>query len=218
MKVIGIGGFARSGKDTFVSIAKDILGKNGYHPQRYAFADQLKQELDTMLRANNFQIDIYSDKTEVKTKQRPLLVWWGCTRRDQSPDGNYWVNKVHETLQAVQKVSEELGTAEKAVALISDVRFINEAKWVQGAWDGKFVHIRRYRTESGIMERIYDTAPNQEEANNDPLIRKLADFSVEWESRPIPTGGSAVEDPVLRRRVLTVLNEIFSGVNGGLND
>jgi hypothetical protein len=218
MKVIGIGGMAFSGKDTFVAIAKDILSKNGYHPQRYAFADQLKQELDAMLRVNNFQIDIYSDKTEVKTRQRPLLVWWGCTRRDESEGSNYWVNKVHDTLQEVQKVSEELGTADKAVALISDVRFINEAKWVQEAWNGKFVHIRRFRTESGIMERIYDSPPNQAEAENDPLIRKLANYNVEWESRPIPLGRTAIEDCILRRRVLGVLNEIFAGINGSLID
>lgn len=208
---------ARAGKDTFVSIAKDILEKNGYHPQRYAFADQLKQELDTMLRVNNFQVDIYSDNTEIKTQLRPLLVWWGCTRRDQTPDANYWVGKVHETLQEVERASKELGTSDKAVALISDVRFVNEAQWVQNDWNGFFIHIRRFRTESGVIERIYDLAPNPAEAKNDPMIREITNYQVDWATRSIPLGKTPLEDDYLRGVVLRALNSA-PAFNGCLTD
>lgn len=205
MKVIGIGGFARCGKDTFVAIAKDILSQNGYNPHRYAFADELKREVNDMMKAHGFQGDIYSNDTAVKTKNRPLLVWWGCTRRDESKGGLYWVDRLHDVLT---KINTNLNQLEKDqfVALISDVRFLNEANWVQDTWNGYFVHLKRFKYHP-IGYPIYDEAPNEEEAKNDPIICGRANYSLEWESREIPIGKSAVEDPYLREKVLIALNE-----------
>ena len=58
IKVIGIAGMARAGKDTFVGIAKNILRRNNYRPIRVAFADKLKEEVLAMLKSNGFQLDI----------------------------------------------------------------------------------------------------------------------------------------------------------------
>ena len=48
-KLIGISGFARSGKDTFYQRSKIALEKEGYKACRFAFADALKYEIDEIL-------------------------------------------------------------------------------------------------------------------------------------------------------------------------
>jgi hypothetical protein len=215
MKVIGIGGYARCGKDTFVSLARESLTKNGFHAERVAFADQLKIEVKEMLKKNNFELDVYTTEQIPKTKLRPLLVWWGCTRRDLSEDGLYWVEKVDVHLNELRNNHPD------AVVLVSDVRFVNEVQWVQKRWGGEFIHLKRYKThysESPIIVdgisrndlpiKTYDPAPNEEEAKNDPLIQELADHKIEWESLP---NLSSFEP--LRQIVMDTLNKtkFFNG-------
>ncbi len=214
MKVIGVGGYARSGKDAFVSIASGILQKNGQTPRRIGFADNLKSEVNEMLTKHHFELDIFTTDAEVKTKLRPLLVWWGCARRDLSDGGLYWVEQVHKQLVEIQAAYKTRGVSdENFVALISDVRFVNEAKWLQKDWGGSFIHLRRFsykKTRDGYGESVdtksFDAAPNDEEAKNDPLIRDLADVHVEWESRGISPGHSVTEDNYLQDKVWTALN------------
>ena len=49
IKLIGVSGFARSGKDTFFERSKLLLEKNGKKAVRVAFADALKSECDELL-------------------------------------------------------------------------------------------------------------------------------------------------------------------------
>lgn len=214
IKVIGIGGFARAGKDAFVSIAKDILSNNGYRPQRYAFADNLKKEVGGMLKQNDFALDVYTTDGDAKSKLRPLMVWWGCARRDLSNGGLYWVEQVHKQLVDVAAEYKSVGMDDsKFVALVSDVRFPNEAKWLHDDWKGSFIHLRRFSMQKcrdgygdDFMGKVFDPAPNEEEAKNDPLIQEVADVKVEWESRGIPPGGCVTKDEYLRGKVLEALN------------
>jgi hypothetical protein len=200
LKVIGVGGFARSGKDTFVNVAKKILTQNGYSAHRIAFADALKDEVQSMLRNHRFTASVFIDDTEVKKIMRSLLVWWGCQRRIESEDGLYWVDIVHRQLEQVQRLAETMDVADvavdKIVYLVSDVRFPNEAKWVHEAWNGWFVHVKKYSLcyenvqmyddgtveQSGPLHKKYDLAPNEEEAKQDPIIQELADDRLELEN------------------------------------
>lgn len=201
LKVIGVGGFARSGKDTFVNVAKKILGQNGYSAHRIAFADSLKDEVQTMLGNHGFQADVFTDDAEDKRIIRPLLVWWGCQRRLESKGGMYWVDIVQRQLEGVQQLAETMGNADvdKIVYLVSDVRFPNEAKRVHENWNGWFVHVKKYKmvqrtthassfsdepdTPYGPFDiKKYDKAPNEEEAKQDPLIQELADDRLELEN------------------------------------
>jgi hypothetical protein len=207
LKVIGVGGFARSGKDTFVNVAKKILTQNGYSAHRIAFADALKDEVQSMLRNHRFTASVFIDDTEVKKIMRSLLVWWGGQRRIESEDGLYWVDIVHRQLEQVQRLAETMDVADvavdKIVYLVSDVRFPNEAKWVHEAWNGWFVHVKKYRlvddfkvnwkdgipnTTAKTVEKIesgckvFDQAPNEEEAKQDPIIQELADDRLELEN------------------------------------
>ena len=161
MIVLGIAGFARSGKDTFVSIAKEILGKNGYTAIRVAFADKLKEEVVDMLKDNGFKADVYTINTDDKTLLRPLLVWWGCQRRRESVGGLYWVEqagkKIEETLEIA---SNPLVDINQIVFLVSDVRFPNESSWVKQSHNGEVIHLKRYTASKRYEVDIPNNHPH----------------------------------------------------------
>lgn len=221
MKVIGIAGYARCGKDTFVGIAKKLLIKNGYRAQRFAFADMLKVEAQTMLTANSFKASVHTEDAEAKKLIRPLLVWWGCQRRYESDGGLYWVNEVDKKISEWDECVMRGGHPGSTVAIVSDVRFPNEADWVHKRWDGVVIHLKRYTTGKerkvlgGEWEDVkyYDAAPNEEEAKNDPMVQEMADFRIEWESKKKMTAEEAMEDPYLQGVALEVLNQtkFFNG-------
>lgn len=220
IKVIGIAGYARCGKDTFVGIAKNILTKNKYAPMRVAFADKLKLETQKMLREHGFSASVYTEEAEAKKLIRPLLVWWGCQRRYESEGGLYWVNRVDDGLREITKDMIKNGAnPERVVALISDVRFVNEAKWVHDQWGGRVIHLKRYsiihspqydpitdERDGYRLKKEYDSAPNDEEKKNDPLVQELADLRIEWESKKKLTSAEAIEDPYLQGVTLDALN------------
>lgn len=211
MKVIGIAGFARCGKDTFVNIAINILKRNNYTPIRFAFADTLKDEVECMLKQNKFATTVYTDDTAAKSLIRPLMVWWGCQRRTES-QGMYWVNEVNEQIQALVNDAHVGGaSSDNLVALISDVRFPNEAKWVQETWKGNVIHLKKWQMKelpvAHDIRKVYDSAPNEEEAKNDPMVEDLADVRTEWESQGIKNMLEASAIPVLQNVVLNALNQ-----------
>ncbi len=217
MKVIGVAGFARAGKDTFVGIAIDILKANDYRPMRVAFADKLKEETEAMLKANKFAASVKPDDTAAKTLIRPLLVWWGCQRRYESPSGLYWVDAVDAQLSEICDDYIAHGEShDNLVALVSDVRFPNEAKWIHDKWDGSVVHIKRWKTEwrrcgqDGSDEcatKVYDDAPNEEEAKQDPLVEAVADVKLEWENQKESTTSAAIKNQKLKEIVWDTLNQ-----------
>lgn len=218
IKVLGISGLARSGKDTFVGIAKNILTKNGYTPIRIAFADELKKEAQAMLKANKFSASVYTEDSEAKKLIRPLLVWWGCQRRYESEGGAHWVNTADSLMKSDIKVLTDKGIpSENLVFLVSDVRFENEAKWIQNSWGGVVIHLKRWTAKWGkehwndsgpdTLTKVFDPAPNEEEAKNDPLVQKLANHQIDWESKKILTSSEAIADGYLHSVVLEALNQ-----------
>jgi hypothetical protein len=217
MKVIGVAGFARCGKDTFVKIAIDLLKKNGYTPQRVAFADMLKDEVEGMLQTNKFKATVKTDDSAAKTLIRPLLVWWGCQRRHETEGGLYWVNEVDRQIQDIINDCQSGGAStERMVTLVSDVRFPNEAKWVHEKWGGSVIHLKRFSNEwrkggqdgsDEFLVKEYDKAPNEEEAKQDPIVESMADVKTEWESKKKATAQDASEIPDLQKVVLAALNQ-----------
>ncbi len=176
--IIGVGGYARAGKDTFVKIAIKILKENGYNPIRLAFADQLKYEIDPFLK-QFYGISAWTDKSEEKLIIRPLLVAHGCQKRIQT-DGKYWVDTIDK------KIEHETFTSD--VVLVSDCRFPNEVDWVHNKWGGWFVHLKKYsikpckNMQTPWDYKSYDTAPNDEEAENDPICEKKSDYNLSLEN------------------------------------
>ena len=79
-KLIGIAGFARSGKDTFYQRSAQLLSKEGYKSTRIAFADALKNELNELL-LSNIGISAFTEEDQEKDLIRPLLVTYGTHLR-----------------------------------------------------------------------------------------------------------------------------------------
>lgn len=140
MIVIGLGHKARRGKDT---AAKAIIEarKDRYDVRRYAFADVLKnevrrayelaggwQKLWDLLRVLEDLPDWVipdaspdmSDPLCPYGKHRLLLQWWGTEFR-RSRDPFYWVKKLDAVLE----------DEKPQIAVITDMRFFNEAEWVK---------------------------------------------------------------------------------------
>lgn len=177
--VIGVGGFARSGKDTFVKIARKQLKESGYSSIKLAFADALKEEIDPFLK-EYYGISAWTDDTEEKKIIRPLLVAHGCQKRVQT-QGKYWVEKVDEAIESIH-FSED-------VIFISDCRFPNEVDWVHDKWGGWFVHLSKYSLAQSVDScgistpvKMFDKAPNEEEAYNDPICEEKSDAKLELEN------------------------------------
>ena len=187
--IIGVGGYARAGKDLFVKIATKILSENGYAARRIAFADALKMDLDDWLIAK-YGISAWTDKDSEKNVIRPLLVAHGCQKRLQT-EGKYWVEKAEAQLHQLAEHFVFEDTKEQRrkelVFLVSDVRFPNEGEWIHEL-AGWVVHLRKYRNKKYPFplnflppRKDFDNAPNAEEAKNDPLLAEICDYHLDLE-------------------------------------
>ncbi len=191
--VIGVSGMARAGKDTFVKIARKILKENGYTSDKLAFADALKSDIDEWL-IEKYGISAWTDNTEEKNIIRSFLVAHGCGKRIQT-QGKYWIDKIDDKIRSfIYSASYPQNTISKHVIFISDCRFPNEVDWVHNKWNGWLIHLKKYSFATYIQGcemtkdavnteiKIYDRAPNDEEAKNDPICEKNADYRLELEN------------------------------------
>jgi hypothetical protein len=147
----------RCGKDLACSIILRERGIsplvfNGYRIKQYSFARALKQEVTKMALGSGGMQNLFSDGLRYPDagyaradgtivqlpdwvqydpgapmddpdcplgKQRTFLQFWGVFRREENP--NYWVDQV---AKAIAKDRPE-------IALISDLRFMNEMQFVK---------------------------------------------------------------------------------------
>lgn len=133
MLLIGFGHKARQGKNTAALAVLNVTPLDS-HARLYSYADALRAEakraivsaggLEALIK-RGFVFDGALGLTHVRLpawvkvesgKPRTFLQWWGTDyRRAQDPD--YWVKRLQETLDRDNP----------EVALITDVRFTNEA-------------------------------------------------------------------------------------------
>lgn len=110
MKLYGIMGAARSGKNTVAS----LVAESGARVRCIAFADALKDEVCAALGITRAELDVD------KERFRPILQWWGTEwRRAQNP--NYWLEKLAAALPWHEDVN----------LFVPDVRFQNEAELIR---------------------------------------------------------------------------------------
>jgi len=157
--IFGFGYRARSGKDTAVAeIIKqrglrtypqpEDAGVERYDIRRYAFADELKREVNAaavaaggmlnlltlaskrFVMCNGYYMDfpdwvVYDPNAPMDDplcplgKQRSLLQWWGTEYRRNS-DTDYWVRKLAQTIELEKP----------QIACVTDMRFPNEMGWI----------------------------------------------------------------------------------------
>jgi len=199
LKVIGISGLARAGKDLYYKIASKLLNDVGYETKKYAFADALKNDLDDWLK-RNYGISAWTDNTEEKKIIRPFMVAHGCGKRIQT-EGKYWVEKIDWELKVQQDMVNNGYRTNNVIHFITDVRFPNEADWVHDGWNGKLIHLRRFSFRqlgdgngNIFVDKVYDPAPNEEEEKNDPLVKDKSDFKLEWENMLVSKKSNSYEE------------------------
>ena len=221
IKLIGVGGFARVGKDLFVKIASNILAQNGYTTKKFAFADALKNDLDPFLQ-EKYGISAWTNDPIEKSLIRPLFVAHGCAKRNQT-EGKYWVDKVHNLIESYvfTQTHDLKSDLSNVILFVSDVRFVNEAIWTQSL-GGRVVHLKKYENilihlGGGKYEnaRSYAPAPNEEERTNDPMLQSKVDYFLELEdisSKPetfgnIITEAALLNDSYLNREITLCLKQ-----------
>jgi len=213
MKMIGVAGIARVGKNTFCDIAKDILIKNGIPSVSIvSFAAQLKQEVLPFLK-DVCGCDVWTNDSETKADIRDFLVWYGTT----------WWRK-RDPKRWIRYVDLEISKTKPEVVLVSDVRYPNEAEWIH-SWGGFLVHISAYKMRPRVPTSSFDdgpypdeplvkeflSAPNEQERINDPVIKQMSDYKLEWEAKGL-SPEDATGNVDFRMEVLRVLNSYFTSV------
>jgi hypothetical protein len=168
--VIGISGYARSGKDTLASIMKDFLTDKKVKTKIFSFAYALKKDIDDFC-LSKIGISSFSEITEMKSKIRPILIAYGQVQRNIS-SGTYWVNKLKPE---IDMFFENNG----AVAIISDLRFkeyeFDEVDFIRSYKNNMVITVSRIM-ENGIL----NTAAHESESENLPRISRIADYELTW--------------------------------------
>lgn len=121
MKLIGLIGRKCSGKDTVCEMLEELNGG----ATRLAFGDTLKEEVAQAL---GVDLDFIN---EHKTRLRGLLQHWGTEWRRELCRDTYWIDHLKTKLDA--------STA--GLHIITDVRFPNEAEFIQA--------------RGGLVTRVY---------------------------------------------------------------
>lgn len=131
--IIGLVGYARSGKDTIAAMLP------GDRWCRLAFADALKTEVLRMLEKTR---DLnWLGMEHNKEKLRPFLVFWGEFRRQL--DRDYWIKIVQ---------NRRMSYGDSADFIVTDVRYLNEAEYVKRQ-GGIVVWVERGREPANETER-----------------------------------------------------------------
>lgn len=164
-QLLGIAGTARAGKDTFASLLTAHLSNRKV--SSFAFAAALKAELEPFFRS--FGGTAYETDSARKALIRPILIAHGREKRLVS-NGTYWIKTIEPA------VKEALDRGE--VVLVTDVRYntheSDEVSWIKSL-GGKIIYIERLDETGAAIQPA-----NDEERDNDPLLRKGADVTLVW--------------------------------------
>lgn len=167
--VIGLGFKARHGKNTAAKAIVDSRSQ-GYDIREYAFATELKREVTEAIaeygnvvnffaswsdKANGWDalpewvvMESEPDMTDPLCpfgKYRTLLQFFGTEYR-RAQDESYWV----------KRLAERIAKERPAVALVTDMRFPNEAAYVASV-GGYRVKVTRPNFDSGVPNHIGET-------------------------------------------------------------
>lgn len=164
MKLLGIGGLKRSGKDTVAEFLYDLRGDR--HPdqeaseytQRIAFADTLREALKTIFGFSGEQM--YGALKEVKDE------FWGVSYREAAQKigtdllrdqfmSDIWIKAWQRRATHVSRLSPEV------LIVATDCRFENEVDAIR-ALGGEVWRVQRpgVAFDGHASERLAATAPN----------------------------------------------------------
>lgn len=158
---IGIAGAARAGKDTLCRGLIRQLREIKMDAVRKSIAgDLVKQDLKNLL-MEKFNINPFTEDSDVKGFMRPLLVEYGKMQRNKSK-GRYFI--------------EAFEPEPNAVNILPDIRYVeysqDEVFWLKNEVKGLLIFIKR----KGIDDA------NETEKINNKIIKDMADYVLEWDS------------------------------------
>ena len=156
LSVIGIAGVASCGKDTFGQLLIERFSQEGIKARREAFADTLKEDLNNFLLAKT-GVNAYTIDEGEKILLRPLMVEYGRLMRRLSA-GNYWIDLLKEKI--------EKNTKKGTITIVTDVRYANEAAWINSYRDGLSVYIAREGIQPANEEELTNDKPTQEQCTH----------------------------------------------------
>ena len=193
---IGLSGVAGCGKNTVASIIGKLLQRLGLPHRELSIANNLKKELSSASK-DLYGIDSFNCTREEKDLIRPFLVAHGEIKRKLS-NGRHWVDRVTSEL------------APEKINIITDVRFNeyekDEVYWVKNEINAVLIHISQFHEENN--KRIFLPPANQAEAKNDPLVKREADFVLNW-----PREKDATKQILNCEKLLKWLKNIYAGEN-----
>lgn len=203
-KVIGLGGVARAGKDTFAAILTYKLQQAGKSVKRVAFADPLKAQVEDFL-VKNLGVTAFTPVPEEKLLIRPMLVWYGDAQRKRT-NGRYWIDLAKKTIEE----------SNHDYYIITDVRYDayekDELYFLKNEVNGTLCHISKYkliRTEddrSINIQKEFVQPANDHEALNDPKIKAAAHHTIEWEDEGQMSFEELLFNPALNEHVDKFMN------------
>ena len=169
-KNIGISGVAGCGKNTLSTIIIKLLQRMGLPYRELSIAKNLKQEVSWVSR-ELYGINSSNCTREEKNTIRPLLVAHGVIKRELS-NGRHWVEMLNKEL------------APDKINIITDIRFNkyekDEVYWLKKEINGVLIHLSRYDEIKG--KRVFFPPVNENESENDPLVKEEADFVFNWKT------------------------------------
>ena len=163
LTIVGISGFARTGKDTLC----DLITKKNPRFRRYAFADKLKRDLHLFL-MEQCKINILHLSENEKKLVRPLLISYGCMMRNMG-DGLHWVRELEKQMLDDVLFQNNLGNTD-IIPVITDFRFENEVIYFKSKYNLIMTEVVRNEAPE----------PPDEEKLNQPLVRKHVNYTIDW--------------------------------------
>lgn len=190
MKVIGLSGSARSGKDSFYEFVKEYLSLNKLSCKRFAFADLLKYELDEFI-MQNFGFSSFTTDNKNKDILRPIMVAYGCAKRDIT-NGRYWIDNLENVINSVKDFTD--------VTVITDVRFCDheddEVSWLKNKMNGVLINIELINDDGSLVPPA-----NYEESIRSNRLYNLSDFKIQWKR----FGSDSIKKEEARQQVFNLL-------------
>jgi hypothetical protein len=203
MKILGLTGLARTGKNLFCDIAQDILTRNKIKTQCYSLAEPLKTVCADFIETK-CDLDVWSSDTTEKAKFRDMLVWYADFKRKET-GGKYWTSLLQQKMEKDEKKNRG------KLNIITDVRFNeyaeDEVYWIKDVLKGRLIHIKKYSIVNGT--KFYIQPPNLTEAENDPKMEAAADFCVDWEHRNFRNEDETRHSPYLVGKVQEALDTLM---------
>ena len=131
MKIIGIGHKSRQGKDTLGKFLVQEFAKGDYYAKTYSFADSLKSYCRVAF--------------GMEEKDGNLLQYVG-TEIFRKKDADFWVK------QLFLKLEEE----QPEIAIVTDMRFLNEANFIRNLGGVTVDVIRLNKDDSRYLDETRD--------------------------------------------------------------